>query len=235
MGYDITSVLGSKSDEKQTTLVTRDFLGGLSSIETQELDLDSYVPFGWERHLDLKDCELQSGKVYIERCKSSVSEHKFQMNKVDPKIQDLNFPPSSSRVLLKPFKETSLDLKLASHSMPSSNCQSVCTVDKVKSALKRVEKNATPRKRFSPLNSSYLSSASVSYSSSSSSVRDTKDEDHEEKLSSPLAAGCPGCLSYVIIRKHNPICPICNSVIPSPLKKKPKIDLNVSLYDIGGN
>ncbi|CAJ1948294.1 unnamed protein product [Sphenostylis stenocarpa] len=119
--------------------------------------------------------------------------------------------------------------------MPSNNYQSVCTVDKVESALKRVEKNATARKRVSPLKSSYLSSSSVCYSSSSSSVRDTKDEEHEEKLSSPLATGCPGCLSYVITRKHNPICPNCNSVIPFPLKKKPRIDLNVSLDDIGGN
>ncbi|XP_068466401.1 protein CURLY FLAG LEAF 1-like [Phaseolus vulgaris] len=223
MDSETNSSLGSKS-EKSRTMITYDFFGGSSSssLQPQELDLDFHVPSGWKRHLDLK-----SGKVYIERCNSSVPEHKSQMNQVDPKLQDLNSPPPSTKVSFNPFNGTSLDLKLASHSLPSSNYQSVCTIDKVKSALERVEKKET-KKRASPLNSSYFYSPSVSYSSSSSSVRDTQEEEHEheEKLSSPLAAGCPGCLSYVIIMKHNPKCPMCNHVIPFPLKKKLKIDLN---------
>ncbi|KAK7342847.1 hypothetical protein VNO80_25803 [Phaseolus coccineus] len=221
MESETSSSLGSKS-EKSRTMITYDFFGGSSSLQPQELDLDFHVPSGWKRHLDLK-----SGKVYIERCNSSVSEFKSQMNQVDPKLQDLNFPSPSTKVSLNPFNETSLDLKLASHSLPSSNYQSVCTIDKVKSALERAERKPT-KKRASPLNPSYFYSPSVSYSSSSSSIRDTQEEEHEEKFSSPLAAGCPGCLSYVIIMKHNPKCPMCNYVIPCPLKKKPKIDLNVS-------
>jgi len=143
-------------------------------------------------------CELQSGKVSIERCNSS--EDKVQMKKVDSELQDLNFPPPSTKVAFNLFNETCLDLNLASHSLPSSNCY---TIDKVKSALERVEKNPT-KKRASPFNSSYFSS--VSYSSSSSSLRDTQEEEHvQENL------------------------PMCNYVMPFPLKKKPKIDLNLSL------
>lgn len=40
--------------EKSTALITRDLLGGSSSIESQELDLDLQVPNGWEKRLDLQ-------------------------------------------------------------------------------------------------------------------------------------------------------------------------------------
>jgi len=40
--------------EKSTALITRDLLGGSSSIESQELDLDLQVPSGWEKRLDLQ-------------------------------------------------------------------------------------------------------------------------------------------------------------------------------------
>ncbi|TKY49402.1 hypothetical protein E2542_SST26833 [Spatholobus suberectus] len=212
--------------EKPTALITRDLLGG-SSNESQELDLDLQVPSGWEKRLD-----LQSGKVYIQKCNTlgspSMSEHKLNAKPGGPKLQDLNFPSSPSNVLLNLFDETSLDLKLVSSSLPSSNYQSVCTLDKVKSALERAEKEPI-RKRSSFLKSP-LSASSPSYSSSSSSIRETQEEETEEKLvSSPMAAGCPGCLSYVMIMKNNPKCPRCNSVVPIPSVKKPRIDLNISI------
>lgn len=175
---------------------------------------------------------FQSGKVYIQRCctsnSSSISEHKHQTNPTVPKLQDLNFPPSPSRITLNLFEETSLDLKLVSPSSSPNNYQSVCTLDKVKSALERAEKEPI-KKRGSFLKSSL----SPSYSSSSSSVRETQDEDHEDQLvSSPVAAGCPGCLSYVLITKNNPKCPRCSSVVPVPIMKKPRIDLNISIWVI---
>ncbi|KAK7401640.1 hypothetical protein VNO78_13271 [Psophocarpus tetragonolobus] len=216
--------------EKSTALITRDLLGG-SSIESQELDLDLQVPTGWEKRLD-----LQSGKVYIQKCNTTTmgsaqnSEHKLNAKPAGPKLQDLNFPSTtSSNVLLNLFDESSLDLKLVSSSLPSSNYQSVCTLDKVKSALERAEKEPI-RKRTSFLKSP-LSASSPSYSSSSSSIRETtQEEESEEKLvSSPMAAGCPGCLSYVMIMKNNPKCPRCNSLVPIPSMKKPRIDLNISI------
>ncbi|KAL2331060.1 hypothetical protein Fmac_018641 [Flemingia macrophylla] len=217
--------------EKSAALITRDLLGG-SSIESQELDLDLQVPTGFEKRLD-----LQSGKVYLQKCNTlsspqPVSEHKLngKAGVGGPKLQDLNFPSSPSNVLLNLFDETSLDLKLVSSSLPSSNYQSVCTLDKVKSALERAEKEPI-RKRTSFLKSP-LSASSPSYSSSSSSIRETTlEEEIEDKMvaSSPMAAGCPGCLSYVMIMKNNPRCPRCNSLVPVPTMKKPKIDLNISI------
>ena len=47
-----------------------------------------------------------------------------------------------------------------------------------------------------------------------------------------MAAGCPGCLSYVLVMKNNPKCPRCSSVVPLPLMKKPRIDLNISIWMI---
>lgn len=176
---------------------------------------------------------FQSGKVYIQRCNSlgspPVAEQKLHVKPTGPKLQDLNFPSSTpSKVPLNLFDDTSLDLKLVSSTLPSSNYQSVCTLDKVKSALERAEKEPI-RKRASFLKSP-LSASSPSYSSSSSSIREAQEEESEEKMSSsPMAAGCPGCLSYVLIMKNNPKCPRCNSVVPIPSLKKPRIDLNISI------
>ncbi|XP_054795628.1 uncharacterized protein LOC129301090 [Prosopis cineraria] len=233
-GYkeDKHRTVGNESNsERSPVLITRDLLGGSSKsvVESEELDLDLQVPSGWEKRLDLK-----SGKVYIQRCNTSssqsVSEHKLNSNPSGPKLQDLNGPPSPSKLSLNLFDETSLDLKLFSSSLPSTNYQSVCTLDKVKSALERAEKEPIKKRTTTSFwKSSSLSSPSPSYSSSSSSMREAQEEESEEKLSSPLAVGCPGCLSYVLIMKNNPRCPRCNSVVPFPSMKKPRIDLNISI------
>lgn len=182
---------------------------------------------------------MQSGKVYLQRCNTPISpsssdqrRHHHQTNQTVPKLQDLNFPPCpSSKPLLNLFDETSLDLKLVSSpSQSSGNYQSVCTLDKVKSALERAKKEPN-KKRFSISMCNTNSPLSPSYSSSSSSIKDTReDQEIEESLiASPIAAGCPGCLCYVLIMKNNPKCPRCNSVVPMPAMKKPRIDLNISI------
>ncbi|KAL5543755.1 hypothetical protein UlMin_007539 [Ulmus minor] len=234
-GYkdDQRGTMGNDSgSEKSTALITRDLLGGSSSSklvhETQELDLDMQVPNGWEKRLDLK-----SGKVYLQRCSppnsSSNSDHKHKSNQTVATFQDLNFPasPSSSKPALNLFDDSSLELKLVSSSSSSSpSYQSVCTLDKVKFALERAEKEPVKRR-----SSSMWKSSSPSYSSSSSSMKEAQEEECDDKVfsSSPFAAGCPGCLSYVLIMKNNPKCPRCNSVIPLPIMKKPRIDLNMSI------
>ncbi|XP_021910838.1 uncharacterized protein LOC110824602, partial [Carica papaya] len=177
---------------------------------------------------------LQSGKVYLQRCNSSnlpstEYRHQNQPNQTVPRLQDLNFPPSPpAKPLLNLFDDGTLELKLVSSSSSSSstNYQSVCTLDKVKSALERAEKE--PNKRRSPHGKS---SMSPSYSSSSSSIREAQeDQEKDEKLLAlPVAVGCPGCLSYVLITKNNPKCPRCNSIVPLPATKKPRIDLNMSI------
>ncbi|KAL6553317.1 hypothetical protein OROGR_007159 [Orobanche gracilis] len=225
----------SAASGKSTAPITRDLLGGCCTLDSKELDLDLEVPCGWEKRLDLK-----SGKVHLQRCNSSnssssTSENKRQNTKSMSKFQDLNFPPSlssssSSRQTLNLFDEPSLDLKLVSPlsvSPSSSNYQSVCTLDKVKSALERAEREETVRKR----SSSSMSKSSSPRSTSSSSVKDG-DLDHEEKsTTASIAAGCPRCLLYVLISRGDPKCPRCNSNVPLPgvVVKKPRIDLNISI------
>ncbi|KAL0398988.1 UNVERIFIED_CONTAM: hypothetical protein Sradi_2242100 [Sesamum radiatum] len=217
----------SASSGKSTAPITRDLLGGCCTLDSKELDLDLQVPCGWEKRLD-----LNSGKVYLQRCNSSnssssTSENKQQSSKAAAKFQDLNFPPTSKQTL-NLFDEASLDLKLVSlsSSSPSSSVyQSVCTLDKVKSALERAEKETVRKRSIS------MSKSSSPLSNSSSSIKDSCDLDQEEKSSSAaFAAGCPSCLLYVLITKSNPKCPRCNSNVPLPVAaKKPRIDLNISI------
>ncbi|KAI4366006.1 hypothetical protein MLD38_021935 [Melastoma candidum] len=212
--------------DKSSAPITRDLLGGLHGIESQELDLDLQVPLGWEKRLDLK-----SGKVYLQRCSSasssSSSGERVRPNQGASKFQDLNSPPSPSMSLLD---EANLDLKLRSSPVARSSCggyQSVCTLDKVKSALEKAERDPPARKR-PPFWGSSPSAASNS--SSSTSVVETQLRKEETmSSSSPVAAGCPCCLLYVLIMKSNPRCPRCDTVVPMPTSKRPRIDLNISI------
>ncbi|KGN44280.1 uncharacterized protein LOC101214550 [Cucumis sativus] len=225
---DNRTALGNGQDS--TALVTRDLLGQSSNLtDSQELDLDLQVPTGWEKRLDLK-----SGKVYIQRSQTpdsplnSDSKQIQMINQTESKFQDLNFPPSPSKRTLNLFNETSLDLKLTS-SPSSTNYASVCTLDKVKSALERADKELVKKR-----SSLWKSASSPSYSSSSSSAAAGKEIQEEEAAeirnsAAPMAVGCPGCLSYVLVMKNNPRCPRCNSVVPLPTIKKPRIDLNMSI------
>ncbi|XP_022724624.1 uncharacterized protein LOC111281224 [Durio zibethinus] len=180
-------------------LMTKDLLGSLSKAATKEIDL-----------------EFKPGKVQTQRCNSlpksplsasaSASSSPDGKNKnqlpnsiQESKLQDLNFPPINF------FEDmTSLDLKLQSSS--PSPYQSVCTLDKVKHALERAEKETMKKRSSSP--------PSLPAATSSSTPR-------------MFAAACPGCLLYVIASKTNPRCPRCNAFVPSTLAvKKPRIDLN---------
>lgn len=174
---------------------------------------------------------MQSGKVYLQRSKSPVAtsssdtKDRSTTKTSSSTVQDLNFPPFSSKKQPLTFIEDAcLDLKLVP---PANNYQSVCTLDKVKSALERAEIKSS-RKRSS--------NSSSSSSHSTSSMKETDEED-EEKSSLPppvgllFAAGCPRCLLYVLISRNNPKCPRCDTVVASPLPmmKKPRIDLNLAV------
>ncbi|XP_047946241.1 uncharacterized protein LOC125192663 [Salvia hispanica] len=227
MAADVSSLVrlingGDAADSpKPTAPITRDLLAGCTTLDSKELDLDLQVPSGWEKRLDLK-----SGKVYLQRCNSSNSsssttENKPQQSKAAAKLQDLNFPPSKKQTL-NLFDDEVLDLKLVSLSSSASPYQSVCTLDKVKSALERAEKETVRKRSISMSKSSSLPS------NSSSSIKDS-DLDQEERSSS-FAAGCPTCLLYVLISSTNPKCPRCNCNVPLPMSaKKPRIDLNISI------
>ncbi|XP_030474914.1 uncharacterized protein LOC115692249 [Syzygium oleosum] len=218
-------MLHHNPSKESTPPMTRDLLG-LEFQSSQELvDLDLHVPSGWEKRLDLK-----SGKVYIQRCRSqalpSSSNHKHQpINSAPPQFQDLNFPPSPSKLAFNGSDDAFLDLKLLTSSSPSTSCnyQSVCTLDKVKSALERADRELA--KKRSPF---WKSSPSPLHSLTSSSIKETQGEDSNQEVSA-FAAGCPSCLLYILISKDNPKCPRCNSVVPFPSSKKPRIDLNISI------
>ncbi|KAK4753112.1 hypothetical protein SAY87_021910 [Trapa incisa] len=222
MAADV-SKLAKYLGDQSTATVTRDLLGGgTAKIEAEELDLDLHVPLGWEKRLDLK-----SGKVYIQRCRATTvpSDQKNQA-----RLQDLNLPPSPSKRTLNLLDEPSLDLKLLSTSSMSFTYQSVCTLDKVKLALERAEREPTKR-RSPPL---WRSLHSPICSTSSSCNRETFQEQQvkDEKMSSffsgtPVATGCPSCLAYVLVCDSNPKCPGCN--IRVPVQKKARIDLNISI------
>ena len=158
----------------------------------------------------------QSGKVYLQRRSTS------QTNQTVPTFQDLNIPPrrsnSQAKPLLNLFDDTTPSFSDRPLSLsPNLSFQSVCTLDKVKSALERAKRDAvtTFKKRQSP------------------------DDDHHHSMmlevASPVAAGCPGCLSYVLVMKNNPTCPRCDTIVPLPSNssiKKPKIDLNISIWNL---
>ncbi|XP_051128211.1 uncharacterized protein LOC127249469 [Andrographis paniculata] len=240
MAADVSSLVrlmtGGDANEaaESTAPITRDLLGGCCAVDSQELDLDLQVPCGWEKRLDLK-----SGKVYIQRRDISTSDKNNppQCGETTPgvNLQDLNFPPATSRPTLNLFNDSSLDLQLSSLSSGASstpsNFESVCTLDKVKSALERAEK-ASAKKR----SRSTSKSSSPTLNSCSSTKDDRRNLDCEDKSSIPIAAGCPRCLMYVLISKSNPKCPRCNGDVPLPVSggasgtgKKPRIDLNMSI------
>ncbi|OAY26625.1 uncharacterized protein LOC110603191 [Manihot esculenta] len=213
MAADVSSLVKTRNSE---ILITRDLLGGLSKVgNSAPLDLDLRLP---------KSCSeiplhLQTaGMVYPQRCSSpntplSLLFEKRNSNKFpESTIQDntKESPP------LKFLEESCLELKLH----PSSHCQSVCTLDKVKSALQRAEKETNSKKRSSQ--------TELELRDQNDSVEKEEKEEKEIKGDKGMfAAGCPGCLMYVMILKANPKCPRCNSTVPSPfLLKKPRIDLN---------
>ncbi|XP_074286631.1 uncharacterized protein LOC141611879 [Silene latifolia] len=111
-------------NDTESGLVTRDFLGGCSFIESKELDLDLDVPSGWEKRLDLK-----SGNVYIQRHipANTQSHHQGTFpNTLSTKLQHVDLFPKSANV----------------NSLPSSYT-SVCTLDKVRVALDRAERSSS--------------------------------------------------------------------------------------------
>ncbi|XP_060205113.1 uncharacterized protein LOC132630605 [Lycium barbarum] len=219
----------SSSSSKSTALITRDLLGGCCTLDSKELDLDLQVPSGWEKRLDLK-----SGKVYLQR--SNSSNYSSSTTLEHSNYQTVNAP--ATKLPLSLFEDTKLDLKPPSSSSPSSsagNYHSVCTLEKVKSALERAEKQST-RKRSSISSSSFmsmsLSSVMCMSSSSPNSNSSISSINVDEDTNGSFAAGCPSCLLYVLISRTNPRCPRCNTIVPllpHVSMKKPRIDLNISI------
>ncbi|KAM0937324.1 hypothetical protein DsansV1_C25g0187221 [Dioscorea sansibarensis] len=202
MAADVSARLRMMTDggdgKGQRDLITRDLLGGC--------DLGAQ-----DRRLD-----LMPEKAYLER----------------RGLHDLNLPPPSPAIGTQAITEDSaaLDLRLVSPSSAAPEYQSVCTLEKVKSALERAEREARGRRRMSE--GSPSPSPSSSTTSSSAKRRAAEEEEVLDGWDSSvktgmMAAGCPGCLLYVLISRRNPRCPRCDSHVPiTAMPKKPKIDLN---------
>ncbi|CAA6658031.1 unnamed protein product [Spirodela intermedia] len=124
--------------------------------------------------------------------------------------------------LLLLLQAPSLDLTLrspgaAAAAPAAAEYQSVCTLEKVKSALER-------RRRCESTRDDELEGESRS-SSSSSAVLQGGDQSAAASTGSAsaavsgdalAAAACPACLCYVLVSRSNPGCPRCHSPVPLP-------------------
>ncbi|URE22038.1 NOI protein, nitrate-induced [Musa troglodytarum] len=166
------TTLGAHKEEAEgeSELVTRDLLGGGAA---GDVDLQLHVPAGWPTRID-----LASGKASLEQ---------RDPNPAPRHLHDLNLSPPSPPV-------ASLGLKLAS---PSAEYQSVCTLEKVKSALERESRLVATTGPASPPPSSSTTTTTSSSSSSSSSSTSTKrraptSPDEDGAAGSTMAvAACP--------------------------------------------
>ncbi|XP_039140317.1 uncharacterized protein LOC120277522 [Dioscorea cayenensis subsp. rotundata] len=203
MTADVSARLRMMKDEldgkRNREFITRDLLGGCS--------LGSPVPAGWDRGLD-----LLSGSDRLHR-----------------QLNDLNLPPPAPvAASISAMSEVSTVLDLRVVGGAPAEYQSVCTLEKVRVALERAERESRGRRR------GLDGSPSPSSSTTSSSVKrrlgeeeDGMDGSDSSDGSAMLAAGCPGCLLYVLISRQNPRCPRCASHVPVPVvPKRIKIDLN---------
>jgi hypothetical protein len=122
--------------------------------------------------------------------------------------------------------------------------RSVCTIEKVKTALERFERGRQHQPSHPHHNhpqQQQHSGAGASPSSSTVTTSSVKRRgggvEQGDDCDSPsggggmVAAACPRCFLYVLISRSDPRCPRCESHVPAPpapaLSKKPRFDLNV--------
>jgi len=196
-------------------LVTRDFLGGCAAAD------------------DARDAAARHDAV---PGKASLQKHVFPAAP-----RDLNlFPVASAAAATKPCAVTAAPAPAASSSAcggATATYHSVCTIEKVKTALERFERGKQSQQH---------SGAGASPSSSSVTTSSVKRRggavEQGDRCDSPsggggggmVAAACPRCFLYVLISRSDPRCPRCESHVPAPpataapaVSKKPRIDLNV--------
>ncbi|KAF8684387.1 hypothetical protein HU200_044279 [Digitaria exilis] len=196
-------------------LVTRDFLGGCAASD------------------DTRDAAVRHDAV---PGKMSLPKHACPATP-----RDLNLFPVASGAATKPCAVTTAPAPTSS-SGATTTYHSVCTIEKVKTALERFE-----RGKQSNHNQQQHSGAGASPSSSSVTTSSVKRRggdsssavEQGDGCDSPsgggggmVAAACPRCFLYVLISRSDPRCPRCESHVPAPpvattVSKKPRIDLNV--------
>ncbi|KAL5210848.1 hypothetical protein ABZP36_006471 [Zizania latifolia] len=197
---------------RATELVTRDFLGGCVAAD------DSRDAAAAARH------DAVPGKL-------SLQKHACQATP-----RDLNlFPVPGPAAVAKPCLSTGA--AAASSSGGTTTYHSVCTIEKVKTALERFERGKHHHQQqhsgASPSSSSVTTSSVKRRGGGGGAVEqgDGCDSPSAGSAGGMVAAACPRCFLYVLISRSDPRCPRCESHVPPPPspapKKKPRIDLNV--------
>ncbi|PAN45811.1 hypothetical protein PAHAL_9G144300 [Panicum hallii] len=221
VGFMARGASGGRAAE----LVTRDFLGGCAAAD------------------DARDAAARPDAV-----PGKVS---LQKHACPAAPRDLNLFPVASAAT-KPCAVTTAPAPAASSSGTggaTATYHSVCTIEKVKTALERFERGKQSHHHHS--HQQQHSGAGASPSSSSVTTSSVKRRggdscggavEQGDGCDSPsggggggmVAAACPRCFLYVLISRSDPRCPRCESHVPAPpapaapaASKKPRIDLNV--------
>uniref|UniRef100_A0A0E0D486 GIR1-like zinc ribbon domain-containing protein n=1 Tax=Oryza meridionalis TaxID=40149 RepID=A0A0E0D486_9ORYZ len=224
LGYMARAADGGRAAE----LVTRDFLGGCVAADDAR---DAAAATA--RH------DSVSGKLSLQK----------QTCPATPR--DLNlFPvPGAAASAAKPCPSSTAAAAAAASgaggTTTTTTYHSVCTIEKVKTALERFERGKHQHHQHqqhsagaSPSSSSVTTSSVKRRGGGGGSVGDGAVEQGDGCDSPSAAAGggmvaaaCPRCFLYVLISRSDPRCPRCESHVPPPPspapKKKPRIDLNV--------
>lgn len=192
-------------------LVTRDFLGGCTAAD------------------DARDA------ANVVAGKSPLQKHACPQ----PTARDLNLFPVSGTTI--PAAPTTAPAAAAAAAASTTTYHSVCTIEKVKTALERFERGKQGQGHHhqqhsgagaSPSSSSVTTSSVKRRGDGGGSVEQGDGCDSPSASGGMVAAACPRCFLYVLISRSDPRCPRCESHVPPPPqapapKKKPRIDLNV--------
>ncbi|XP_074586015.1 uncharacterized protein LOC141841724 [Curcuma longa] len=216
--------------EGKTELVTLDLLGGCgdsdaaTAVAAAEVNLELQI-----RASD--DMRLAASSAMLSRQPTKPSP-------ASPHLHDLNLSP--------PWLSASFLSRKPPLAAAAAAYHSVCTLEKVKSALARESRLAADGRAPvvlpgsasppSPSRSSSSSAPATTITTSSSSAKRRLNEPDETDGEQAMAvAACPECLLYVLICKVEPRCPRCAAHVPvNGTNKKPRIDLNFS-FQTGSN
>ncbi|TVU45820.1 hypothetical protein EJB05_05323, partial [Eragrostis curvula] len=208
-------------------LITRDFLGGCAAGDDA-------------RDAAVRQHDAVPGKLSL------------QKHSCPPTPRDLNLFPVAAAAA-KPFPASSPApasngaAAAAASSDATTTYHSVCTIEKVKTALERFERGKHHHQHSGGQQQQQQQHSGAGASPSSSSVTTSSVKrrggvdgavEQGDGCDSPsgggmVAAACPRCFLYVLISRNDPRCPRCEAHVPAPpppaaaVSKKPRIDLNV--------
>ncbi|GJM96095.1 hypothetical protein PR202_ga12904 [Eleusine coracana subsp. coracana] len=230
-------------------LVTRDFLGGCAAADDARdaaARQHDAVRFVCVSKLNGAEPAANSVSPRVQPGKLSLPKHAFP-----PTPRDLNlFPVATPCPASTPAPAPTGAAVASAGATATTTYHSVCTIEKVKTALERFERgkhqhhhqNGGGHQHHHQQHSGAGASPSSSSVTTSSVKRrggvDGGAVEQGDGCDSPsgggglVAAACPRCFLYVLISRSDPRCPRCEAHVPAPppttaVSKKPRIDLNV--------